>query len=264
MPLLNSGIWSCRSSRCVGFDLRILAQAFKSKARWTVLTALTVLAALALTACQTPPPVEPSAAVPVSAPLSSQSGKRYIVDSEASEIRLLVYRDGPMARFGHNHVMTGQVRGEFSVSDTAAASGFQIEIPVASLEVDAPAARAEEGAQFAAPVSDQARKGTRDNMLGADVLDADHFALIRIESDALLGPRWNPGVTARITLRSNTSEVKFPAAVFEQPGALTVIASFQVRQSDLGLKPFSVLGGAIRVGDSIDVRVRLVARPAAQ
>jgi len=225
---------------------------------------LAALFALALTACQIAPPVETSSATAPAGAATARVGKRYIVDSQASELRLLVYRDGPMARFGHNHVMTGQVRGELSVSDSAAASGFQIEIPVSLLEVDAPAARAEEGAEFAAPVSDQARKGTRDNMLGADVLDADHFALIRIESDALLGPRWNPGVTARITLRGNTSEVKFPAAVFEQPGGLTVIASFQVRQSDLGLKPFSVLGGAIRVGDSMDVRVRLVARPAAQ
>ena len=225
---------------------------------------LAALFALVLTACQTTPPDETSSAAAPAGAATAQVGKRYIVDSQASELRLLVYRDGPMARFGHNHVMTGQVRGELSVSDSAAASGFQIEIPVASLEVDVPAARAEEGAEFAAPVSEQARKGTRDNMLGADVLDADHFALIRIESDALLGPRWNPGVTAHITVRGNTSEVKFPAAVFEQPGVLTVIASFQVRQSDLGLKPFSVLGGAIRVGDSMDIRVRLVARPAAQ
>ena len=37
----------------------------------------------------------------------------------------------------------------------------------------------------------------------------------------------------------------------------------QLRQSDLGMTPFSVLGGAIRVQDRIDVRVRLLARPAA-
>lgn len=166
-----------------------------------------------------------------------------------------------MARFGHNHVIIGQVRGELGVSDSVAATGFRFEIPVESLEVDASASRSEEGGEFAAAVSDQARKGTRDNMLGSDVLDAANYPFIRIESVSLVGPRWNPQVTARITVRGKTSELEFPAAVFEQPGSLTVIASFRVLQSDLGMQPFSVLGGAIRVRDAIDIRVRLVARP---
>jgi polyisoprenoid-binding protein YceI len=229
-----------------------------------------VLCAIALSACQTLPSAETAAAPPVptneTAPANvtaSPGGKRYIVDPQASEIRLLLYRDGPMARVGHNHVMVGQVRGELRVSETAAASGFSIEIPVESLQVDAPALRAEEGEEFAATVSDQARKGTRDNMLGADVLDATHYPLIRIESDALLGPRWNPDVNARITVRGKTNELKFPAAVFEQPGSLTVITAFRVLQSELGIKPYSILGGAVTVRDAIDVRVRMVARPAA-
>jgi polyisoprenoid-binding protein YceI len=216
--------------------------------------------AATLTGCQPTLPVENPATAAASGAGGAHAGKRYIIDSQASELRLLVYRDGPMARFGHNHVITGRLRGELTAPDSAAASGFWIELPLGSLEVDAPAARTEEGAEFSALVSDQARKGTRDNMLGAEVLDAEHFPLIRIESDTLIGPRWNPSVAARITVRGTTSALKFPAAVFEQPGSLTVVASFQVLQSTLGLKPFSVLGGAIKVDDRIDVRVRLVAR----
>jgi polyisoprenoid-binding protein YceI len=222
---------------------------------------LAVLCAVLLSACQTLPPAGTATAPPATAnPTASLNGKRYIVDPQASEIRLLVYRDGPMARVGHNHVMIGQVRGELSVSDTAADCSFSIEIPVESLEVDAPAWRAEEGEEFTPTLSDQARKGTRDNMLGADVLDAAHYPLIRIESDALRGPRWNPDVSARITVRGKTSVLKFPAAVFEQNGTLTVIAAFRVIQTDLGITPYSILGGAVTVRDAIDIRVRLVAR----
>jgi polyisoprenoid-binding protein YceI len=94
------------------------------------------------------------------------------------------------------------------------------------------------------------------------VLDAANYPFIRIESASLIGPRWNPEVTARVTVHGTASELKFPAAVFEQPGSLTVIAAFRVLQSDLGMKPYSILGGAIRVRDAIDIRVRLVARPA--
>ncbi len=190
-------------------------------------------------------------------------GKRYRVDPQASEIRLLVYRDGPMALVGHNHVMAGPVRGELRLSDTVADSAFSIEIPVESLVVDAPAWRAEEGEEFAATVSEPARKGTRDNMLGVEVLDAAHFPVIHIESSALSGTRRNPEVRARITVRGVTRDLKFPAAVLEQHDVLTVSAAFRVLQSDLDMRPFSILGGAIRVRDAIDIRVRLVARPAA-
>ena len=213
-----------------------------------------------LAACQTLPPVETAAAPAATKPIASLNGKRYIVDPKESEIRLLVYRDGPMARVGHNHVMVGKMRGELGVSDTAADSGFSIEIPVESFEVDAPELRAEEGADFTATLSDQARKGTRDNMLGPDVLDAAHYPLIRIESSALRGPRWNPDVSARITVRGKTSEVRFPAAVFEHNDTLTVVAAIRVLQSDLGMTPYSILGGAVTVRDAIDIRVRLVAR----
>ena len=222
-----------------------------------------MLCAVLLTACQTLPPAGTTTTpVTTANATTAHNGNRYIVDPQASEIRLLVYRDGPMARVGHNHVMVGQVRGELSVSDTAADSSFSIEIPVESLQVDAPALRAEEGEEFAAIVSDQARKGTRDNMLGADVLDAAHYPLIRIESTALLGPRWNPNVSARITVRGKTSDLKFPAAVFEQNDTLTVIAAFRLLQSDLGITPYSILGGAVTVSNAIDIRVRLVARSA--
>jgi polyisoprenoid-binding protein YceI len=219
-----------------------------------------------LTACQiqSPAPNNSQDQTPQSsiAP-ASLGGKRYIVDTQASEVRLLVYRDGPMARFGHNHVMTGRVQGEIGVSDSAAASGFKLEIPADSFVVDAPVSRAEEGGEFAAAVSDQARKGTRDNMLGVDILDAAHYPTIFVESDSLVGPRWNPNVTAHVTVRGKTIELKFPAAVVEQSGSLTVIAAFRVLQSELGIEPYSILGGAIRVRDAIDIRVRLVARPAA-
>jgi hypothetical protein len=220
-----------------------------------------------ISACQTTPQtssVSQAAVAPsVSNAVRVVIGKRYIVDAQASEIRLLVYRDGPMARFGHNHVLQGIVHGEIRVAELAADSVFRIDIPVDALQVDPPAARAEEGPEFAASVSDPARQGTRENLLGPDVLAAALYPLIRIESLSLSGPRWNPVVKANVTLRGVQTPIEFSAAVLEQRDSLMVIASFPLSQSSLGLKPFSVLGGAISVQDRIDVRMRLVARMAA-
>ena len=198
-------------------------------------------------------PVRTDVNVPSGAP-------RYSVDPQASEIRLLVYRDGPLARFGHNHVVVGRVHGEIRAGDAAAGSGFRLEIPVDSFVVDAPAARAEEGDEFAAQVSEPARRDTRENMLGREVLDAEKHPLVRVESIALVGPQWGPTVTARVTIRGVMRDLRFAAAVLRQDDLLEVVASFRINQSEFGIEPFTALNGGLRVRDSLDIRVRLVAR----
>lgn len=220
---------------------------------------------LAVAACQTlPPPADTAVlAEPVAAEITVfPDAPRFIVDAQASEIRLLVYRDGPLARFGHNHVFVGRVAGEVHAGEAAARSAFRLEIPVESFIVDPSAARAEEGEEFAAEVSEQARRGTRENLLGGEVLDAGKYPLIRITSVTLAGPRWNPTVTARVTLRGETRDVRFAAAVFQSGDALEVIAGFRVRQSDFGIKPFAALGGGLLVRDAMDIRMRILARRA--
>ena len=214
-------------------------------------------------ACQTlPPPGETAVlAEPVRADVNVPSAApRYSVDPQASEIRLLVYRDGPLARFGHNHVVVGRVHGEIRAGDAAAASGFRLAIPVDSFAVDPPAARAEEGDEFAAQVSEPARRDTRENVLGRDVLDAARHPLVRIESIALVGPQWGPTVTARVTLRGVTRDLRFAAAVLRQDDMLVVVAAFRINQSEFGIEPFAALNGGLRVRDPLDIRVRLVAR----
>lgn len=186
---------------------------------------------------------------------------RFVVDARASEIRLLVFRDGPLARFGHNHVIVGPVRGEIRAGD-GATGGFRLEIPVESFEIDPPKARSEEGEEFAAEVSDQAREGTRANMLGANLLDAAHYPLIRIDSLALAGPRSDLVVTARATLRGAGRDLRIHAAVEQRGDSLAVTAQFRFRQSDFGIQPFSALGGGLLVRDAVDVRIRLTARRA--
>jgi hypothetical protein len=225
----------------------------------------TLFLLLLLAACQAMPPPADTAVVagPVDARITFPANvPRFVVDPEASEIRMLVYRAGPLARFGHNHTISGRVRGEIRAGAGATESGFRLQIPVESLIVDAAAARAEEGEEFAAEVSEQARQATRDNLLGKDVLDSANQPLIEVHSIALSGPRWNPTVHAQATLRRTTRDLRFPAAVVQQGDLLTVIARFQIRQSDFNLAPFAALGGGLQVRDLIDIRLRLVARRA--
>ncbi len=223
---------------------------------------------LALSGCQTtapaaerPPAPHPAAASAEQAPPlpATAVGPRYQIDPASSEVRILVYRGGPLARLGHNHVIVGPLRGEIRAGATSAESGFRLELVANELQVDPPAARAAEGEAFSADVSDQARQGTRDNMLGERLLDVARYPHIVIASVSLTGPRWNPDVTADVTLHGTTSRVSFPAAVVEHGDALTVVARLALALSAFGIEPFSVLGGGLKVEDRVDVRVRVVA-----
>lgn len=183
----------------------------------------------------------------------------FTVDSQASEIRVLVRRAGPLARFGHNHVLVAPVTGVIHAGETAQDSGFSLAVEAQEFLIDPPAARMAEGRTFATEVSDAARRGTRRNLLGKSLLDAERHPRVQLQSLAMRGPQWNPEVRARLTLRGVERDIQFPAAVVMQDNSLTVIANFTIRQSDFGIEPFSILGGGLSVQDELAIRARVVA-----
>ena len=76
--------------------------------------------ALALAACGAPrarqgTPQSPDASA--GRPELPVGGTVYHVDEAQSELRILVFRAGPLAHFGHNHVMVNRtIRGAVSVA----------------------------------------------------------------------------------------------------------------------------------------------------
>lgn len=211
---------------------------------------------LLLSACQSAPDELPRTSGNVPA---LPAAPAFTVDAGESEIRVLVRRAGPLAVLGHNHVLVAPVRGVIHTGDSSRNSGFRLEVVVNEFIVDPPPARAAEGADFSSAISAAARKGTRENALGEKLLDAERYPRIVLQSLDLHGPRWNPAVRARLLLRGVEKDIEFPAAVFIEKNALLVIAQFTVRQSDFGIEPFSIMGGALSVQDEVLVRVRIVA-----
>ncbi len=234
--------------------------------RCAVLTALV----LAAGACQTPAtlPHGPAtrAAVPVAVPLPPlpvEGSRRFVVDSSRSDVRILVYREGPLARVGHNHALrVHELEGEVYLGAAAPQSGFRLSFPVSALEVDRPDDRAEEGGEFALPLSLEAIDATRTNLLGAAVLDADRFPDVQLQSVSATGPVWGPTVTVRVTLHGIARDLVVPVALHQDGNSLFVTAFVTLRTSDFGMTPFSVLGGGLRVRDEVRIRARIVAHGA--
>jgi polyisoprenoid-binding protein YceI len=230
----------------------------------SLLRAASIAAACAfLTACPTTavrPPEHREALPAIRAP-DLRGATIYMIDSQASDVQVQVFRAGTFARLGHNHVMTSKhVTGRVWSHPTLDRSGFELEFPVAQLIVDDSQARAAAGSEFPGEIPADDREGTRKNMLRAEVLDAQNHPTIKLQSVKMSGSAQQPEITTRITIKGVARDVSVPAAVAIENGRLTAAGQFDILQSDFGIKPFSVGGGTLQVQDRLHIAFKIVAR----
>jgi YceI-like domain len=213
----------------------------------------------------TPPPAESAAAAP-------HLGTPYQIVPRDSLLTVLIYRGGALASAGHNHVIASHdLSGTIYVPSAILASSFEVHVPVDTLTVDEAALRAQQpAAEFPADVSESAKEGTRRNMLGEALLDAQHnpeivLSALRLEQGGA-GSADSATVLAHIQssvrgqLRTFTAPVRYRLA---GDGTLEASSEFPLRQSELGLTPFSALLGALQVQDEMRVGFHIVAKAAA-
>lgn len=217
-----------------------------------------LLMALLLHGCASPPPASGLAERHAWQP--PETAEAWSVDTVASRLRVLVHRAGPLARFGHNHVIDFDLQGTLYRAAGITDSGFILEVPLDSAIVDPPAGRAGEGEDFPGTLSEAARRDTRSNMLGEDLLAAADFPVIRIESVAIVGSAPDVEVTVHIHVRDRVFERTLPARVDFGTEAIRVDAGFELTQSGLGLEQYSTLGGGLQVADRFTVKLQLLAR----
>jgi hypothetical protein len=149
--------------------------------------------------------------------------------------------------------------GTVWLGSTPAESSFELILPVARLDVDLPAMRAVAGPEFAAPVPDAARTGTRRNMLRPEVLDGEHFPVITLRSSAASGTWPQPVVRVAATLKGVEREQEIPVVVERDADGVVARGELRLNQTDFGMTPFSVAGGAIQVADTLEIRFEITA-----
>jgi polyisoprenoid-binding protein YceI len=185
-----------------------------------------------------------------------------------SLLSVLVYRGGALASAGHNHVIASHtLAGSVYLPQGVLQSSFELHIAVAELSVDEPQLRAQEPpGDFPPEVPQSAREGTRRNMLGPALLAADDYPevvlrSVRLEPATAAAPgRLTAWIDAQVRDQHRTISVPVD---YELGGdTLTVTGETALRQSELGLTPFTALMGALAVQDEMRVRFRIVARAA--
>ncbi len=170
-----------------------------------------------------------------------------------------------MAALGHDHVIVNRsLEGWVSPAGAAAAgspagAAFFLSIPTSGFVVDEAAARAQEGADFSEEIGEDAKAGTLHNMLSPALLDAESHASITVQSVSIEAAPDGARATMRISVAGHESSLVEPFTVEMSAAGLHAQAAFTVRQTALGLTPFSALLGALRVEDQLRVKLDLVA-----
>ena len=195
-----------------------------------------------------------------------ESGERYVVDPAQSDFHWLVYKAGAFSRFGHNHtVAAGDLSGNVLVNrDDLAKSQFDLQFSVAELVVDDPALRSTLGEDFSSVPKPDDVAGTRKNMLSERVLDGERYPQIRITG---IGPTTSSGMqelAVKVEMLGRVIDLEVPTNVTIEGDQLRATGEFELNHADLGMQPFSVMAGALQVGEKLsftyDVRAQRAPR----
>ena len=171
---------------------------------------------------------------------------------DESLLTITVRRGGALARLGHDHVVASHtLQGVVAPAPGRAQFRFRLD----EMTVDEASLR--QAAGLTTTPSADAIAGTRHNML-VRVLEAERYPWVSIEARRT----GNKQVfDADITLHGVTRTVHLPVRVEQAAdGRLQASGSLLMKQSDFGIVPFAVLGGAMAVQDQMELAFRITAR----
>jgi polyisoprenoid-binding protein YceI len=196
-------------------------------------------------------------------PLASQAqepatNKEFRVDSDVSRLRVLATPDGPLRRFGHYHVVSHHgISGTVEVASNPLESSFALELNVGEFVVDDPALRALEGEDYEKEVPQKDKDGTKANMLGEDLLNGENFPTIQIQSSAIEGDMPDVNIVTTITVIGVEQTVTFPASIELTDDSFVARGQLEIMHGELGLSPFTAMGGAMSVGDLLILKYEI-------
>jgi polyisoprenoid-binding protein YceI len=161
--------------------------------------------------------------------------------------------------------------GTIYVPDDQSRSTFEVRVPVDQLTIDEPELRSKEGPDFPAEVPDAAKQGTRRNMLSEALLNGAQYPDIILMSQHIGAPAAASApamagapvqADVQVTIRGQAHSLSVPVTYSFEDSRLIVSGDLPIKQTDLGLTPFSAMLGALQVQDELRVRFRIVARRA--
>ena len=178
---------------------------------------------------------------------------RYVIDPRGSRFTVQAFATGILSPLGHNPTIAirdydGEVR---FAADTYDNASVQLAIKASTFEV-----------------LDEMKRSDREKLeqeMFSSVLDVARFPDVRYESRRVLVEKDGGGLlkvnaTGDLTLHGVTLAHAFEARAIDMDTTLRVFGDFTLRQSDYGMKQFSVSGGILRLNDELKCKFELLAR----
>jgi len=184
---------------------------------------------------------------------AKESGQEILhIDPAQSFVVIEVHRAGPAGWLGHDHVVAcHDLSGYVSLAEGQS----DLLVPLDQLVVDEPELRLEAG--FDTQPSEEDIRATRRNML-KETLDSERFPYAYIHIDRLNATI--PALKVSITLHGITRTFEVQAKIEPVVNGIVVAGGMSFKQTDFGIIPLSVFGGAIQVNDKLDLRFRILAQ----
>jgi polyisoprenoid-binding protein YceI len=179
----------------------------------------------------------------------------YRLDAQASTVWILVGKTGPLAAFGHRHIISvGRLYG-FVRLDTTGTGQADLRFPVAALVVDTAAAE-KRYHHYSRPTAKDIA-GTRAHMLGPGVLDSAHYPWVSLHIRTTIGET-SRVLTATITLHGTQRILEIANHFTHRGSHLSAQGEFSIKQSNFNITPYAILLGALQVKDTIRIRYHLI------
>lgn len=179
--------------------------------------------------------------------------KVFAVAPGESLVVVEVRSGGRLGHLGHDHIVASHdLRGYVR----PAAGRADLQLRLDQLVVDEAALRAEAGLTTQPP--EAAVAGTRTNML-EKTLQAERYPYASIRVTGISGAGPEVLLDVAVTVRETTHRLVVAARLRSTDERVEVEGALELRQTDFGIVPMSILGGAIYVEDVLPIRFHIVA-----
>jgi polyisoprenoid-binding protein YceI len=185
----------------------------------------------------------------------AQQKATYTVDAPKSKIEIHVGKEGFFSAFGHDHLIVAkEISGEAQVdAQDIAESSVVLAISAKSLAVLDPGE------------SEKDKAEVQKTMLGEKVLDVEKYGQIRFTSARVSNPKktgagWELHLEGKLALHGVEKPISFPLRVRLDGDMLRAQAEVSLLQTDYGMTPVKVGGGAVKVKNRLKITLDIAAR----
>jgi hypothetical protein len=179
---------------------------------------------------------------------------------EKSQIDIVVRREGPLARFGHDHAISAQKAAGFILPGEKPGEPTLAELRFRMDELVIDTAELRDRYQLDTNPDSADIEATRENLLDK-VFEADRWPFISIKmSDFRLEDETYSALVETL-VKGTVSRKRQAFQLLRNDNEVMARGSLTIRQSELGIEPFSILGGGLRVADPMEIHFILLGNP---